>query len=262
MKQLKFLMVALTLLMGVSFTSCLGDSDPTVTSANFGRIIESFPRMVIETPGGLKFTALNTTDISLYSGDYVYFQYSYDSEQQKVDQNTKNIDANITILEKLAHNYCEFSDDKGENYENATIIRMGEGGDNGMGYNKVQFFYYDENRVILPLVFLMEEASKESLDKHSFSLVYDENETAASDTDIVFYLRHNSMETKAKKTVYSNKLFDITTALRQFVAKTGKKPTNVVIYTNETRDTTTDDLKEKKDELTKYSLGYSEWFKD
>ena len=71
------------------------------------------------------------------------------------------------------------------------------------------------------------------------------------------------METKKKEAlIYSYKLFDITTALHQFVARTGKKPINVVIYTNETKNTTTDDLKEKKDELTKYSLRYSELFKE
>lgn len=30
MKQLKFLMVAFTLLTGISLTSCMGESDPTV----------------------------------------------------------------------------------------------------------------------------------------------------------------------------------------------------------------------------------------
>ena len=31
MKQLKFLMIVFTLMMGVSFTSCMGESDPTVS---------------------------------------------------------------------------------------------------------------------------------------------------------------------------------------------------------------------------------------
>lgn len=263
MKQFKFLMVALILLMGVSLTSCLGDSDPTVRGLAMGKIINSFP-IQIELPGGaLKFTAQNSIDGGVYPGEYVYFQYSYNSELQKIDQNTTNIEATITIVEKMTHRYCEPADDKGESYENATIIQIGEGaGSVGMGYNGGFLFgYYDKNTVYLPLAFLLKEASQESLNKHSFSLLYDENEMKAGDTDIVFYLRHNSMETETKRPALSNKLFDISSALAQFENVTGQKPQNIVIYANETTDRTTDALDKKKTDLTKYSVKYPEEFR-
>lgn len=261
MKQFKFLMVALTLLMGVSLTSCMGNSDPTVSGLDFGRVVESFPRLVIETPAGFKFTALNATEsLNLYSNDYVYFQYSYDSD---VYRNVKDIDATLTIVEKLVSGVAFPAVDKGENYESATIIKMGDGADGSMSNpNRVKFFYYDENKVILPLFFLLKEKSQESLNMHSFSLVYDENELKEDDSDLVLYLRHRSAETDSKIGVLSFRIFDIRQALNEFRAVTGRKPANIVICTNETTDTTTDNLDKKKNELSKYSVEYADLFKD
>ena len=248
--------------MGISLTSCLGDSDPTVTGKSFGKIIESFPRIVVEAPDGVRFTALNTAaDLSVFSGDYVFFQFSYDSEQQKVDVNTKNIDATITILEKMTYNPAIIATDKGESHENVTIVQIGDGANENMnGYNRIQFMYYDKSKVILPLVFLLKEASQASLNKHSFSLIYDESNVKQGDSELVFYLRHHSSETEAKKVVVSYKLFDINSALNHFTTVAGQKPANIVIYANETKEATTDDLEKKKDKLTKYSVEYV--FKD
>lgn len=260
MKQLKFLMIAITLLMGISFTSCIGEGDPTVTNVAFGRVTESFPRVVIESNYGVKFNATNDlTGLSLYTGDYVYFQYSYDSDLQKVDQNTKSIDANITIGEKIANRSAVTAADKGESYENVTILQIGDGPNTTSNYS-IQFMYYDKSKLIVPLFFLVKEASKESLEKHDFTLVYDEESVKAGDTEIVFYLRQRSSETEAKKTVLSYKMFDINRALEQFKVTTGNKPTKVVIYANETKDNTSDALDKKKEELTKYAVVYD--FKD
>lgn len=259
MKQLKFLMIAFTLLMGISLTSCIGEGDPTVSNVTFGKITESFPRLVIETPGGIKFNAVNETDMGLYTGDYVYFQFSYDSDLQKVDNNTKSIDATITIFEKMTYRPAVAAADKGENFENVTLIQMGDGPEVNSNYG-IKFLYYDKSKLIVPLIFLVKEASKEALGKHEFTLVFNEEEVKAGASEIVFYLRHKSSDTEAKKAVLSYKMFDINRALEQFVAKAGNKPTKVVIYTNETKDNTTDALDKKKDELTKYEVVYE--FKD
>lgn len=252
MKQLKFLMAALTLLMGISLTSCLGESDPTVSGVTFGKIVESFPKIIIETPSGINFNVLNTAaDLNMYSGDYVYFQYSYDSDTQKIDQNTKNIDATITILEKMTYSSSIVATDNGETYESATVLQIGDGANMN---NSAQFMFYDKTKLILPLIFLLKEASTESLNKHNFSLVYNGSEVKSGDSEIVFYLRHNSTETEAKKGVLSYKIFDISRALEQFTATAGRNPTSYVIYANETKDNTSDALEDKKDELTKYTV--------
>lgn len=257
MKHLKFLMVAFTFLMGISLTSCMGESDPTVTQATFGKIVGSFPA-AIETPLGIKFTATN--DLSgqtLYPGDYVYFQYSYNSDLQKVDQNTKNIDATITIVAKITNKSAIPADDKGESYENVTILQIGDG-PNADPYYGLQPFYYDKSKLILPVLFL----SKGEVTGHDFNLVYSQGAIEADDTEIVFYLRHRSSDTKPDKNAGLYLLYDLYGALEEFKVTTGNKPVNIVIYANETKDKTSDALDKKKDELTKYTLKYSEYFKD
>lgn len=244
-------MIAFTFLMGISLTSCIGESDPTVTDVTFGKIVGSFPT-VIETPGGIKFTAVNALDgLDFYSGDYVYFQYSYNSDEQTVDQNTKNIDATITIGEKITYRPSVIAPNKGEEYENVTILQIGNGPD-----SYVKFMYYDKSKLIVPIFFL----TKGELTGHDFTLVYDQENVTATDTEIVFYLRQMSSDTEAKKTNLSYKMFDISSALGLFTATTSNKPTKVTIYTNETKDITSDALDKKKEELTKYTVEYG--FKD
>ena len=43
MKQLKFLMIVFTLMMGVSFTSCMGESDPTVSPVATLKVVSAYP---------------------------------------------------------------------------------------------------------------------------------------------------------------------------------------------------------------------------
>ncbi len=252
MKQLKFLMVAVTLLIGISLTSCIGEGDPTVTNVTFGQITSIFP-IVIKTPYGVEYTATNSLESDLYPGDYVYFQYSYNSDL--VEQNATKIDATITIGEKITYKPAVNVSDKGEDFESVTILQVGNGPESNF-----KFLYYDKSKILFPVMFLMKDLSKESLNKHDFTLVYNEEDVKADDSEIVFYLRHKSSETEAKQRASAYKLFDINRALEQFKAKTGNKPTKVVVYTNETKDNTTDALDKKKDELTKYEVVYE--FKD
>lgn len=248
MKQLKFLVVALTLLMGISLTSCIGEADPTVTNITFGQITSMYPT-VIDTPAGIKFTAVN--DLSgqdLFLGDYVYFQYSYNSDEQIVDQNTKKINASIVIGEKISSRGVVVTSDKGEEYENVTMLQVG----NGAGTN-LQFLYYDKDRLIIPAFFLY----KESLSGHSFTLCYDETTVKSGDKEIKFYLRHNSTEASPTKAALSYKIFNIQEALAHFKSVAGGIPTKVVIYVNETNVKTSDALKDKKEELTEYSVQYA-----
>ena len=90
-------MIAFTLLMGLSMTSCIGDSDPTVTNITVGQVTSILPT-VIKVPYDVEYTATNDLGLDLYPGDYVYFQYSYNSDF--VEQNAKKIDATITIGRK------------------------------------------------------------------------------------------------------------------------------------------------------------------
>lgn len=247
MAKFKIWMVALTLLMGISFTSCV-ETDPTVTQVTFGQVT-SFMPTVITIPGGFQITAVNSlADKDLYPGDYVYFQYSYDSDEQKVDENTKNINATVIIGEKMTYSSAIEAENKGEGYENVTMIQIGNGPESNL-----RFMYYDKSKIIVPVIFLAEK----EISKHTFTLVYDQADFEERSEELKLYLRHNSSEEDSKSQATSYKLFSIDNALSEFAnANNGKKPEKITIYANETKNFNSDDLKDKKDELTAYTVEY------
>ena len=249
MAKFKIWMVALTLIMGVSFTSCM-DSDPTVTDITLGQVTEIFPSTVITAPYGIKFTAVNSlVDKNLTYGDYVQFQYSYNSDEQQVDQNTKNINVTIPYIEVIKTGNVIVGNSKGEEEENATILQIGYGSQNA---SQAQFVYYDKNTLVVPIYFL----AKKEKDSHSCSLYCNVEEIKDTDTELKFYLRHYSQEEEVAEQTGYNRIYRITEALSAFKGITKKLPTKVTIYANETTDFKTDDLDKAKSELTPYSVEY------
>ena len=249
MAKFKIWMVALTLIMGVSFTSCM-DSDPTVTDITLGQVTEIFPSTVITAPYGIKFTAVNSlVDKNLTYGDYVQFQYSYNSDEQQVDQNTKNINVTIPYIEVIKTGNVIVGNSKGEEEENATILQIGYGSQNA---SQAQFMYYDKNTLVVPIYFL----AKKEKDSHSCFLYCNVEEIKDTDTELKFYLRHYSQEEEVAEQTGYNRIYRITEALSAFKGITKKLPTKVTIYANETTDFKTDDLDKAKSELTPYSVEY------
>ena len=88
MKQLKFLMIVFTLMMGVSFTSCMGESDPTVSPVATLKVVSAYPYTFQYPNDGLKIIASNTSElltdnsVNLGLGDIIFLQYTYNSEEQ------------------------------------------------------------------------------------------------------------------------------------------------------------------------------------
>ena len=99
MKQLKFLMIVFTLMMGVSFTSCMGESDPTVSPVATLKVVSAYPYTFQYPNDGLKIVASNTSElltdnsVNLGLGDIIFLQYTYNSEEQPLTSETKEITA-------------------------------------------------------------------------------------------------------------------------------------------------------------------------
>ncbi|WP_291535150.1 hypothetical protein [Bacteroides sp.] len=249
MAKFKIWMVALTLIMGVSFTSCV-ESDPTVTNPAIGQV-ESILPLVIKTPDGTKFTAANSLgDMNYTYNDFMYFIYSFNSDEQ--DVTSKNITATISSIVKLNSGYAMSSSDKGESNETATIVQIGDNPTNSAYYH---FSYYDEYHVVVPIYYLAEK----EITKHSFTLYYDESEFEAASGMLKLYLRHRSEEEKSTLMVsyplYYN-VFDVRSALMAFQSETGSLPAKITIYANETSKSNSDKLEDKKEELTAYTVEY------
>lgn len=255
MKQLKFLMVALTLLMGISLTSCLGDNDPTVNDFALGKVTNLFP-YTFETFDGVKFVATNniesTTSLNMNMGDLIQFTYTYNSDEQQITETNKTINAQITVYQNLSiHTNAVVADNDGseEAYENATINEIVAEGSNKM-------LYFDRNTLMIPIVFL----AKESEDKHEFTLVYNNSVVNEQENDdvLVLYLRHKNSEEKPTESIGRYKAFNIRYILNVY----GKTPTKIRVYANVTDKSGSCDLADAKKELQYQEIDYKSVFEN
>lgn len=252
MKQLKFLMIAFTLLMGVSLTSCIGDDDPTVNSVAIGRVTSILP-YTFQMADGYSFVATNSieTTSNISVGDIVQFMFTYNSDEQQFTETNNRIEAEITPYQNMSRGTgYAIADNNGADapYENATINELVS-----TSIDKMQ--YFDKNTLIIPIAFL----AKKDVYKHSFTLVYDNSAAANQENDGVLnlYLRHtNSEEEEGVEQVGLYKAFDIRYLLSVF----GKTPTKIKVYANETNKSTSNKLEDAKEELQFEEIEYKSIF--
>ena len=262
MKQLKFLMVAFTLMMGVSLTSCMGDSDPTVGGTFFVmEVVDPIYCSFKFADSDIKYTAVNAsklitdTDLKLNSGDIVQIAWSYNSEEQPVTEQTKEIKVTVAGIQNLSTATASYvlNSTGADDFENATIKKIGFASDYSNSNNGIS--YYDKETILIPVVFLYNSAD---LTKHHFTLVYDESQEPADDTTLELYLRYETTDTEVKADGNIYKAFGIEEALSVFKAKTGKSaPTKIKIWANEGQKADSNSLENAKDELQSYEVSYS-----
>lgn len=251
MKQLKFLMVAFTLLMGVSFTSCIGDSDPTVNSAAIGRVTNIIP-YTFQMADGYSFVATNSieTTSNISVGDIVQFMFTYNSDEQQFTETNKSIKAQITPYQNMSRGTDYAVTDNngaGAPYENATINEL-------VSTSSDRMQYFDKNTLLIPISFL----AKADLYKHSFTLVYDESAVDNQENDdvLTLYLRHTNSEEEPAELVGVYKAFNIAYLLSVY----GKIPTKIKVFANETNKSNSNDLEDAKDELQFEEIEYKSVF--
>lgn len=198
MKQLKFLVVALTLLMGISFTSCLNsDSDPynygggMVKVQNY-RGVYSFKgeNGVTITPTSASISALeaNGFKMSDMSDKVAQIYYRWDPTQVDIPADEKDVkEVELYSIESL-DNTVEIVEQKGvaandsiSKSNNAAIISLGY--DAG-GIKYAPKFFYDDHTLLLPINYYITNK------RHFLTLVYYPNED--NGTTLRLYLGHNS----------------------------------------------------------------------
>ena len=198
MKQLKFLMVALTLLMGISFTSCLNsDSDPY----NYGRgmvKVQNYMGLysfkgengVTITPTSASISALeaNGFKMSEMSDKVAQIYYRWDPTQVNIPADEKDIkgvelysieslDNTVAIVEQKG----VATNDSISKSNNAAIISLGY---NAGGIEYTPKFFYDDYTLLLPINYYITNK------RHFLTLVYYPNED--NGTTLRLYLGHNS----------------------------------------------------------------------
>ena len=198
MKQLKFLMVALTLLMGISFTSCLNsDSDPYNYGGGMVKVqnymgLYSFKgeNGVTITPTSASISALeaNGFKMSEMSDKVAQIYYRWDPTQVNIPADEKDIkgvelysieslDNTVAIVEQKG----VATNDSISKSNNAAIISLGY---NAGGIEYTPKFFYDDYTLLLPINYYITNK------RHFLTLVYYPNED--NGTTLRLYLGHNS----------------------------------------------------------------------
>ena len=128
-------------------------------------------------------------------GDIIFLQYTYNSEEQPLTSETKEITAKVTIGHNCTSGNTSIgvpveNNGAGEPYENATIVELLPAGQGTM--------YYDKNTLLLGVTFYGEKSPY----KHDLALIYGDDNHSAGDAGkdeegiMKLYLRHVNNEEK------------------------------------------------------------------
>lgn len=243
MKQLKFLMIAFTLLMGISLTSCLNsESDPYSYGYGYAKAYSNMMgtssfRMgdatITPTAASVSSLLAQGVDVSKMDEHVVYISYRWDPAVTEISD-PKDI-RNVDLMGALdLNNTTEVVYEKGapnDSVNNAAIIKLGVSES-----SEIKPSFFDENTLLLPTNYFMYGTI------HYLSLIYYPNE---DDTTLKIYLHHNAKKDESSNTTSYNyaqqgylgffhKAYDMRRIFSEYMRTTNSsKPTTVEIITKE-----------------------------
>ena len=267
MAKFKIWMVALTLIMGVSFTSCMNsdESESPYDGAGMFYVVNSYMGSYFEDPAGNK---LHPTSASVLAMETNYgfkmsetklavIYYKFVKEETgtaKTSTSTTPQSYDIVLVSAAA---CDGPDlittetqvEMEESVtENAPIVSLTPTVNTGYTYQELKPAFYDKKTLVLPIAWRMENSS-EKLAQHKFNLVYVTSDTENSATDLVLYLRHDrGTDEKTDVGTYTQDGYNIEEAIAHFAGVTGKEPKNVIIKSKNSE--TDSKIPEKYTEVT------------
>ena len=181
MKQLKFFALALTLLMGISLTSCFNDEDdPIVKMSLLARYDGGYYGASFTTVDGVRLIpADQSVMLTLTEGLYsIYFQYNRDEVPEGAKEITITLLSDPARLDKL---YT--SPEMGTGVSNAPLYAFEYSYNSGYGEAVVCPMLYDKTTIA------DEDAYEEELAKHQFTVTYEVK--PAEPTVLYLYVNHN-----------------------------------------------------------------------
>lgn len=247
MKQLKFLTIALILLMGVSLTSCLNSgNDGPILRDGYVHVRSSMYSYFEDNAGNQYYpTTASLTSIEanggfeMSSSKFVYIQFEYVEDENAGSKKTANgtmtpqkYNINLRYAVALDGSELVTANDIAAMEmvapETAPVISLGVS-----NMFLATPFLYDEEILYLPVAF-KQENKKESIAKHKIRLALSLEELKNNDKDLVFYVRHDKGDDDKKEVVnisYSG--YDIRAAVAAFEATHGDKPKNIIVRVKE-----------------------------
>lgn len=248
MKQMKFLLVALmTVLMGMSVTSCMNGDDNTIyTGPAFAKCTNYFPA-TFELANGQKLVVNELSMSNLNIGEIYFFYYQFDTAEQAGNSTTLNVtlyagSTPTSISAKSNEGPEELREDY--NKANAPLYTFNSDTSTQPGILFDQF-------LVIPIMYWVkvestDEKQKEELNKHSFILTYDFDGLASGATELVLNLNHvinDGTEENVTRDKYTStyKAYNLSSAIYAFKQAGGAEPTKITVnaQTNSSKNSLT-----------------------
>lgn len=237
MKQMKFFLVALmTVVMGMTVTSCLkGDDNTAFVGPTYAKCVEIFPP-TFQSFTGQKLVVSDMSLASLNTNDIYYLIYQFDTAVQ--DPNSPSL--NVSLYGGIAPTVITAKSNEGPMNKNSNT----ETDAAFYRFNTSQsqpFLLFNESYVLIPIDYWLkvensDDAQQKEFDKHSFVLTYDRDAITEGDTELVMTLNdviadaEGEVVTRGKYTT-ALRAYPLENAIREFTAKAGNKPTKIKIET-------------------------------
>ncbi len=243
MKQFKFSMLALIVLMGVSFSSCIksDDGDESYTLEHLVKVRNGYAGTYFTDAAGnqLHPTLLSLTEVEgkgfkplQTKMAYIYYKIAETgTTDTKGTEGGKKIVA-IELLGAVSMDGDQIITEEGsEDDVEATAPILGLEYE---GTVRLTPFMFDDNTLVLPVFWLMGNGN-ELLAQHKFTIVFHPEKVEEGATEMVLQLRHDKGEdTKNDVRTWVWRCYDISTMLLEFTARAGvEKPAKITIETME-----------------------------
>ncbi len=252
MKQFKFLSMALILLMGVSFASCLDDDDDddsvydwagfVYVRSTYGSVYFVDSTGNIISPTSTSVSELETSygiDISSYKFAYVY--------TKDLSSTTTSTSSNTYYVSLVAIELCSYGDATVAETEEELATVAPETAPIISFYYEDSYYQYsyqysssiypalfDESTLVVPIYWWMGSTSS-LISQHTFVLACVTEEIEANDTELVFYLHHDVGTDEAVSNYsYTCYGFNIDDAVETFENITGRVPSKLTVKSHQT----------------------------
>lgn len=245
MKQMKFLMVALVVLMGVSLTSCLNGDESTIrTGSEIVKVNQYDIPISFTNAAGIKL--IPDKAISSTNGKMALIYYQFDYSQLK--ENTEKVQITLLADPKYIDGTPVRIGSSEDITENAPMVTL----EPSTGYGTLKGVFFDSNMLIVPIGYKVrdinsqEEANNE-IARHAFTLVYDSTQPGENGT-LKLRLYHGITDPEGEtvtrtKDAYDYKAYDLSGAILDYrVNNNDTKPTKVSIVIMQNRDNNKLDL--------------------
>lgn len=252
MKKLNLLAFVFALLMGVSFTSCLGFSDSEMPYDSLCTVyVESlYGQYFFEDAAGNRYypssesiNAIKQNNSGFDLGDYkmaiIYFKWATEETEEgtntKVDTTTpQSYNIDLVGIQKIDY-LLATSVPTFENIETmapgtAPIISLRQSSTWGDIVPEML-----DGRTLIAQTGFYTTNDKDKFAGHVLRVVYVQDEITASSVNLTIYIQHDKGEDDGYETRYANYYgFDLRQAVATFEGITGKKPAKIIVKAKET----------------------------